>query len=130
MALVQYRVMLPSHANELAAAVAAALQRLDDYESAVGEVLERPEDELLYARSVEQFDAIRALTASIPGLQVRWIEVLISRFELLEELWQVKDGKPRAPDLDRLRDNHTASVQSFRRLCLRRVTSGGATASR
>jgi hypothetical protein len=130
MALLQYRVMLPSHANELAAAVAAALQRLDDYESAVGEVLERPEDELLYARSVEQFDAIRALTASIPGLQVRWIEVLISRFELLEELWQVKDGKPRAPDLDRLRDNHTASVQSFRRLCLRRVTSGGATASR
>lgn len=109
--------------------VAAAMQRLDEYEAAVGQVLQRPEDEALYSRSAEEFDAIRALTAAMPGLRVRWIEVLISRFELLEELWQVKAGNSTGADLDRLRANHTASLKSFRRLCLRRIISAGPTAS-
>jgi len=121
--------MFPSHANELVAAVAAAVQRLDNYEAAVGQVLQNPADEVLYARSAEEFDAIRAFTAAVPGLRVRWIEVLISRFELLEELFQVKAGKPIGPDLDRLKANHAASLQSFRRLCLRRIISAGATES-
>ena len=121
--------MFPSHANEISAAVAAAVQRLDHYEAAVGQVLQNPDDEVLYSRSAEEFDAIRALTAAMPGLRVLWIEVLISRFELLEELFQVRDGKPAGTDLDRLRANHIASLQSFRRLCLRRIISAGPTAS-
>ena len=121
--------MLPSHADELAASITAAVQRLDDYEAAVGEVLQHPDDEVLYVRSAQEFDAIRALTAAMPGLRVRWIEVLISRFELLEELFLVRDGKPAGADLDRLRANHIASLQSFRRLCLRRIISAGPIAS-
>ena len=121
--------MFPSHANEMAAAAAAAVQRLDDYEAAVGRVLRQPDDEVLYAEAAEQFDAIRALTAVMPGLRVRWIEVLISRFELLEELWRLKEGEPTPGELDRLRANHIASLQSFRRLCLRRVIPAGSTAS-
>jgi len=121
--------MFPSHANEMSAAVTAAVQRLDEYEAVVGHVLRHPEDEALYSRSAEEFDAIRALTAAMPGLRVRWIEVLISRFELLEELWRVKEGKAAGADLDRLRANHTASLRSFRRLCLRRIISAGPTAS-
>lgn len=121
--------MFPSHADELAAAVAAAVERLDSYDAAVGQVVQHPHDEVLYARSAEEFDAIRALTAAMPGLRVRWIEVLISRFELLEELFLVRDGKPAGADLDRLRANHIASLQSFRRLCLRRIISAGPTAS-
>ncbi len=114
----------------MAAAMAAAVQRLDHYEAAVLQVLQHPDDEGLYARTAEEFDAIRALTATMPGLRVRWIEVLISRFELLEELWKVKEGESAGADLDRLRANHTASLQSFRRLGLRQVISAGATASR
>lgn len=122
--------MHPSNANELSAPATAALERLDSYEDAVGQVLQHPDDEALYSRSAEEFDAIRALTAAMPRLRVRWIEVLISRFELLEELWRVKEGKPPGAELDRLRANHAASLQSFRRLCLRRIISAGATASR
>lgn len=117
--------MAPSHATEMAAAAAVALQRLDDYEAAVGQLLRRPDDEILYARCVEQFDAVRALTASMPGLRVRWIEVLISRFELVEVLWQVREGRPAEADLERLQASHAASLESFRRLCLRRATPGG-----
>ena len=65
----------------------------------------------------------------MPGLRVRWIEVLISRFELLEEFWRMKEGQPTTGDLDRLRANHVASLQSFRRLCLRRIISAGPIAS-
>ena len=122
--------MHPSNANELAAAATAALVRLDDYESAVGQVLLHPDDEAFYSKSAEEFDAIRALTAAMPGLRICWIEVLISRFELLEELWQLKEGKSTGAELDRVRANHTASLRSFRRLGLRRVISAGATASR
>lgn len=121
--------MFPSHANEMAATAAAAVRRLDDYEAAVGRVLRQPDDEVLYAQAAEQFEAIRALTAGMPGLRVRWIEVLISRFELLEEFWRVKEGQPTAGELERLRANHIASLQSFRRLCLRRIISAGSTAS-
>ena len=127
-ALLQSTAMLPSHANELAAAAAAAVRRLDDYEAAIGQLLQNPADERLYARSAEEFDAIRGLTAALPGLRVLWIEVLISRFELLEAFWKVKEGQPSGPELDRLRANHAASLQSFRRLCLRRVIPAGATA--
>ncbi len=121
--------MFPSHANEMAAAAAAAVQRLDEYEAAVGRVLRHPEDEVLYAEAAEQFEAIRALTAGMPGLRIRWIEVLISRFELLEEFWKLKEGQPTLGDLDRLRANHIASLRSFRRLCLRRIISAGPIAS-
>jgi len=117
--------MFASHANEVPAAAAVALQRLDDYETAFRQVLRHPDDEVLYARCVEQFDAVRALTASMPGLRVRWIEVLISRFELLEVLWQVNQGKPPEADLDRLQASHAASLESFRRFCLRRAAPGG-----
>ena len=113
--------MLPSHAIELAAAAAAAMQRLDEYEFAVRQVLRNPDDAFLYRRNADQFDAIRALTASLPGVRVSWVEVLISRFELLEELTRVSEGKP--PDrLEHLVAVHTASLQSYRRRCLRQMT--------
>ena len=114
--------MLPSHANELAAAAAAAVQRLDEYEFAVAQLLRNPDDVFLYRRNADQFDGIRALTASLPGVRVCWVEVLISRFELLEELSRVKEGKG-TDRLDQLLATHAASLQTYRRLCLRQVTA-------
>ena len=113
--------MLP-HANELAAAVTAAVQRLDEYEFTIGQVVRKPDDVFLYCRNADQFDAMRGLTASLPGVRICWVEVLISRFELLEELCRVNQGKD--PDrLDHLLAVHTASLQSYRRLCLWQMTA-------
>ena len=57
--------MRPSHATELAAAAAAALERLDHYQDLLEELVRRPADGSLYLRNSDTFDAMRGLTASL-----------------------------------------------------------------
>jgi hypothetical protein len=106
----------PSHATELAASVAAALERLDHYQSLLEELLRTPNDPSLYHRNSEAFEAMGGLTASLPQIRVCWVEVLISRFELLDAIGRTKVVN--ADDqLARLHEKHLTTLASFQRLC-------------
>jgi hypothetical protein len=110
----------PSHADELQALAARLLTELDDYETRLNALLGQPQDEVLYARNAAQFDCIRACATTLPGLQVCWVEVLISRFELLDELWRKPEQSAPGTKLPAVRTKHGETLGTLRRLCLRR----------
>jgi hypothetical protein len=112
----------PSHATELAAAAEAALERLDHYLNLLEALLRSPGDLPLYQRSSEDFDAMRALTASLPHVRICWVEVLVSRMELLNAV-----GRKGAGDADgrlaRLHERHLEALGCFRRHCWDYISS-------
>ena len=109
--------MRPSHATELAAAAAAALERLDHYENLLEELLRYPDDPCLYQRNSDMFDAMRGLTASLPEVRVCWVEILISRFELLDAVGRTKVWENADDQIARLHQKHLAMLVIFHRLC-------------
>jgi hypothetical protein len=113
----------PSHATEQAAAAAAALQRLDYYLMLLDELLRSPDDTHLYARSSDTFDAMRGLTASLPQVRVCWVEVLISRFELLDAAGRSERRRDADEQLAALHQRHVEALEHFRRLCWSYISS-------
>ena len=109
--------MHPSHATELAAAAAAALQRLDHYLGLLDELLRRPDDTHLYCSSSDTFDALGGLTACLPQVRVCWVEVLISRFELLDGVGRSGARKDADEQIAALHRKHVLALADFRRLC-------------
>ncbi len=108
--------MAKSHTTELAAAAAAALERLDLYHACLDELLRNPDDTSLYRSNSDHFEAMRALTASLPHVRICWVDVLISRVELLDGAWRTKAGHD--PDgFARLHERHLEALRCFRRHC-------------
>ena len=114
--------MRPSHATELAAAAEAALERLDHYFNMLEALLRSPGDLSLYQRSSEDFEAMRALTASLPHVRICWVEVLISRIELLNAL-EAKGAVDAEGQLARLHERHLQALGCFRRHCWDYISS-------
>lgn len=119
------QIVRPSHATELTAAVAAALERLDRYRSLLGELLHAPDDASLYQRNSEAFDAMGALTATVPQVRVCWVEVLISRFELLDAVGRAEVVEPEyaAGLVAGLHAKHLTTLETFQRLCWLYISS-------
>lgn len=110
--------MAKGHVTELASAAAtAALQRLDRYLDCLDELLGNRDDASAYRRNSEDFEAMRALTATLPHVRICWVDVLISRIELLDELWRTKEGGGADDRLSRLRAGHLEALGCFRRHC-------------
>lgn len=115
--------MRPSHATEQAAAAAAALQRLDYYLMLLEKLLRNPDDTRLYSRSSDTFDAMRGLTASLPQVRVCWVEVLISRFELLDAAGRSQARSDADEQFAALHQKHVEALEHFRRLCWSYISS-------
>jgi hypothetical protein len=113
----------PSHATELAAAVAAALERLDQYQSLLEELVRTPDDPSLYRRNSDAFEAMGGLTASLPQIRVCWVEVLISRFELLEAIGRTAVVDDAVGRLAHVQEKHLIALESFKRLCWQYISS-------
>lgn len=109
--------MFPSHSAVSGAAAAAALRWLDQYRENLALLLREPEDPSLYRRNVEVFEAMRGLTASLPLVQVCWVEVLISRFELFDALVRPHGPEAEEPGTGELVQRHQETLETFRRLC-------------
>ena len=115
--------MARSHAFELAAAAAAALERLDLYQACLGELLGSPDDTTLYRSNSDHFEAMRALTASLPHVRICWVDVLISRVELLDAVWRTKAGQDADGGFARLHERHLDALGCFRRHCWDYISS-------
>lgn len=115
--------MSKGHSIELAAAAAAALERLDLYHDCLDELLRSPDDTSLYRRNSDHFEAMRGLTATLPHVRICWVDVLISRVELLDAVWRTKAGQ----DADRvfagLHERHLEALRCFRRHCWDYISS-------
>ena len=120
--LSRVRIVRPSHATELAAAAAAALGRLDHYLNSLEALLGSPSDPALYQRNSEQFDAMRALTASLPHVRICWVEVLISRLELLDAVGR-KGVRDAHGQLAFLHEQHLQALGRFRQHCWDYISS-------
>ncbi|TFZ00601.1 hypothetical protein EZ313_19290 [Ramlibacter henchirensis] len=115
--------MRPSHATELAAAVAAALEQLDQYRMLLEELIRSPDDQSLYRRNSDAFDAMGGLTASLPQIRVCWVEVLISRFELLDAMGRATVVDRADGRLARVYEKHLTTLESFHRLCWQYIST-------
>ena len=117
--------MAKGHVTELAAASAtAALERLDRYLDCLDELLRSRDDTSVYRRSSEHFEAMRALTASLPHVRICWVDVLISRFELLDEIGRRTNGGQDAESrLAHLHERHVEALGCFRRHCWDYISS-------
>lgn len=114
--------MAKGHVTELTAASAsAALERLDRYLECVDELLRSPNDTSVHRRSSEHFEAMRELTASLPHVRICWVDVLISRFELLDGMCRTNGGG--ADSVARLHERHLEALDCFRRHCWDYISS-------
>jgi hypothetical protein len=109
--------MLPSHEKELSATAFQLLVSLETYEQHMDVLVEARWDADLYMRATELFDEMRLYAASLPRVQVAWIEVLISRFELAEMLWQSRSATRTDGRLLGCHSRHKAAIASLRRRC-------------
>ncbi|HZY19047.1 MAG TPA: hypothetical protein VFE82_11235 [Ramlibacter sp.] len=117
--------MRPSSTVELKAVAVQLLAELDAYEPDLDRLMRAADDEALYARNAAQFDAIRAFATCLPSVQVCWVEVLISRFELMEELWRKHEAKAPRTRTVALHAKHRAALRILRDLCARKYAGAG-----
>ena len=104
--------------QELRAVAQRLLDELRLYEFELGELLRDPQDERLYRRNTTRFDAIRVCASSLPTVYICWVEVLISRFELMEAFWRKAETKHTRGKLAPLADRHLATLATLRQLCV------------
>jgi len=102
--------MNPNAHVELSSAAASVL-------AAVGVYQERwrscGRDALRYSEAQASFDELRRHVSALPQASVRWVEVLITRFELAEALWRSK-AAPNSPSVVRLEEAHARALEQLR----------------
>jgi len=81
--------MNPDAMRELAAAAARLLDAMDPYETGV-DALGHAWDPIMYSESSDRFESLRLYATAIPALSTAWIDVLITRFEFADALWQTR----------------------------------------
>ena len=99
--------MFPSH----------AVHWLEQYHESLAVLVREPADPSSYRRNTEVFEAMRGLTASLPLVQVCWVEVLISRFELLDALVRVREDEAAQGRTGELLQRHHETLEALRALC-------------
>lgn len=82
--------MFPTHSAEQSAIAAQLAADLVSYREGLRQLLQRHWEPDLYRELSEQFDRIQMKAAALPRLSVAWTEVLISRAELMQALWNLR----------------------------------------
>lgn len=115
--------MFPSHAPEQQVLAQELLRSLDAYESELQVLASGRWDADLFARIGDRFDSMRHLVSALPGLQVTWVEMLISRFELSEALWEYREAQRKNGRVLGLLARHQTVIAEMRRRCRPLVAS-------
>ena len=93
---------------------AQALGLLARYEQAVDALLANGRDPDLYCEASALFDTLQLHASDLAGVRVAWVEVLISRFEFTQALWQVQATGAEAGRLRSLGLAHLCAIARFR----------------
>jgi len=103
--------------HELQAIGAQLLACAAQYEPELARLLTEPDGKTLYDRNADLFDALRAYAAMLPKVQVCWVEVLISRYELIEEFWMMLKSDSSRARVTALHRKHLEALATLRDLC-------------
>lgn len=91
-----------------------ALGLLARYEQAVDALLANGRDPALYSEASALFDTLQLHASDLAGVRASWVEVLISRFEFTQALWQTQATGAEAGRLRSVGLTHLAAIASFR----------------
>jgi hypothetical protein len=108
--------MIPSHAGEQAAIAGQLLEALQTYERDLQSLVSRGLDPELSLKVGQDFDRMRMYAGSLPTLSTVWVELLISRFELLHAMWSNRLPVP-SHRIGKLHEQHRAAIEDVRRKC-------------
>jgi hypothetical protein len=109
--------MRPVHNEELRAIGAQLLAGAAEYEPELQRLLTEPDGASLYDRNADLFDSLRAYAAMLPRVQVCWVEVLISRYELIEEFWMMRRSDAPRSRVTALHRKHLEALGTLCELC-------------
>lgn len=71
-----------------------------------------------YRVAADQFSAMRDMAHALPPVRTAWIELLISRFEFAQVLWD-RRGEPHvAALLHEAHERHAAAIDKLRAACV------------
>lgn len=121
--------MVPSPSAEQSAIATQLDADLVAYREGLRQLLQRHWDPELYRELSGRFDRIQMLAAALPRLSVAWTEVLISRAELMQALWNLPTPTRINGRVEALHARHGQLVDDLLARCARYTQAAGAPAA-
>ena len=109
--------MFSSHSPGQLAVARQLADELDRYSAGLKLLLERPRDPALYRELSDQFDRMQMQAQSLPQLVRCWSDLLVSRVELTQALWESRPPGRSDGRLIALHAQHQQLVQELRGVC-------------
>jgi len=106
-------------AQQLAAA-------LEAYEAEVEHIISPHPDPETYQRVRHRLDEMRRYSAALPSLSVAWVELLITHFELTQDLWRSQQGQLEWDEVLKAREQHAHSLARLCEHCRKLLLRSGA----
>lgn len=111
--------MFPSHSPEQLAVAQRLAHELARYSAGLNVLLERRWDPDLYRELSDQFDRMQMGAQALPQLVGCWSELLVSRVELTQALWELRSPSRINGRMVALHARHEQLIQELRGLCRR-----------
>lgn len=109
--------MFPSHSPEQAAVASQLLGELDRYDKGLRVLLERRWDPVLYRDLSDRFDRMQMFAQALPRIAADWTELVISRVELTQALWAVREKNPVSSSALSAHARHEEIIREIRQRC-------------
>jgi hypothetical protein len=111
--------LFPSHSPEQQAVAKQLADELARYSAGLNMLLERRWDPELYRKLSDQFDRMQMYAQALPRLVGCWSELLISRVELTQALWELRSPSRINGRVLALHAQHEQLIQQLRGMCRR-----------
>ena len=109
--------MFPSHEKEQSVIAFQLMAALEQYEIDLGRLQRNCGDMGIYAELAHQFDRMQQFASSLPDLLVHWVQLMISRYELINRLRLAASRKQLRHSVAQTLDQHQRDAAALRRKC-------------
>ncbi|MBK6004968.1 hypothetical protein JJB11_02585 [Ramlibacter ginsenosidimutans] len=109
--------MLPSHSPEQLAVAGQLSDELARYSAGLDVLLERHWDPALYRELSDHFDRMQMHAQALPRLVRSWSDLLISRVELTQALWESRSPRRSDGRVIALHAQHEQLIRELRGIC-------------
>jgi hypothetical protein len=110
--------MSASQANAVSGIAFQLIAALEAYLGEVEQLAQpRPDPETFHHVRL-RLDEMRLYSASLPGISVAWVELLIRHFELAHSLWQAQQGLADPGAVGKVQSQHAEAAVRLRQHCV------------
>jgi DNA-binding GntR family transcriptional regulator len=109
--------LFPSHSPEQLAVARQLSDELACYSAGLNLLLERRWDPALYREVSDQFDRMQMHAQALPQLVRCWSDLLVSRVELTQALWESRSPSRNDGPVIVLHAQHERLIQELRGIC-------------